>query len=154
MFVVDAGSEHFLDVVHIVPAVGGISVCHGCDILAGEERLVLLRRHDGSVRHLVHHLGHVVIVGELGTVHEFGEIGIHGNTHRTVVADVDISLITLLGSDDNDTAGSLQAVHGGGGAVLENGYALNVGRVDIVDIAHREAVHHVGNAIDGAADAQ
>ena len=154
VLVVDTGAEHLLDVVHIIPAVGGVAVGHGGHILLREVRDILRSGGDGAVGHLVHHLGHVVIVGVLGAVHEFGEVGIHGNAHRAVIGDVHITLVTLLGGDDDHTACGLEAVYGSGGSVLQDRDAFDVGGIDIIDVAHREAVHHVGDSVDRTADTQ
>ena len=150
----DAGTEDLLDVVDIVPAVGGIAVGHGRHILLGEIRDVFAGRCDGAVRHLVHHLGRIVIIGELGAIHELREIGIHGSTHGSVVGDMDIAPVALLGRDDDHAAGCLEAVHRSGSTVLQDGDAFDVGRVDVIDIVHREAVHDIGYTVNGTTDAE
>ena len=97
----DAGAEDLLDVVHVVPAVGGVAVEHGLDIRLGEVGFILLFRGDGPARELVHLLRQVVVVGELGAVHEAREIRVHRHAHGTVVGDVRVALVALAGGDDD-----------------------------------------------------
>ena len=150
----DTGAEYLLDIVYVVPAVGGVAVEHGLDIRLGEIRLIFLFRGNGAARELVHLLRQVVVVGELGAVHESREIRVHRHADRPVIGDVRVTLVTLAGGDDDHAASSLQAVHGRGSAVLQDRNALDIGRVDVVDVVHGEAVHHIGDSINGTADAE
>ena len=144
--------EHLLHIIHIVPAVR--TGPHGSNVLLGEIRHILLCRGDFPVGKLVHHLRYIIIIRKLGAVHELREVGIHAGTHGTVVGDTGVALVAFLGSDDNHAAGGLEAIDGGRSTVLQYGDALDIGRVNVVDIVHRETVHHVGHAVNGATDAQ
>ena len=154
VFLGDAGAEYALDVVHIVPTVRGVAVEHGLHIALGEIRHVFLFRRDGAARQLVHHLGQVVVVGELRSVHEPGEVGVHGGAHRPVVREPGVALVTLAGRDDDHAARRLQAIDRRRSAVLQDRDALDVGRVDVVYVVHGIAVHDIGHAIDRSADAE
>ncbi len=116
----ETGSEHLVDVVHVVPAIGRITVCHRGDILGGEVRGVLGAILDGSAGQLVHHVGHIIIVGELRAVHELREIGVHRHTERGVVSDGSLLLRASLGGDDHHTSGTFKTVDCRGGAILKD----------------------------------
>ncbi len=116
----ETGSEHLVDVVHVIPAIGRITVCHRSDILGGEVRIVLGAVLDGTAGQLIHHVSHIIIVGELRTVHELREIGVHGHTEGGVVSDGGLFLRASLGGDDHDTARTFQTVNGCGGTVFED----------------------------------
>ena len=67
---------------------------------------------------------------------------------------MDIAPVAFLGRDDNHAAGCLEAVHRSGSTVLQDGDAFDVGRVDVIDIVHREAVHDIGYTVNGTTDAE
>ena len=152
MLLGNAGAEYLLNVIHVIPAVH--AVAHGLDVLLGEIRNIFGAAGNFTVGKLVHHLRYIIIVGELGTVHELGEIGVHGCTYGAVVGNVGIALGALSGGDDNYAAGSLKAIYRGRCTVLKYGDALDIGRINIVDAAGREAVHNVRHAVHATADAQ
>ena len=150
----DARAKDLLDIVHVVPAVGGVAVEHGLDIRLGEIRFVFLLGSDGAARELVHLLRQIVVVGELGTVHETREIRVHRHAHGSIVGDVGVALVTLAGGDDDDATGRLEAVHRRGSTILQDRNAFNISRVNVVDVVHGESVHHIRDAVHGTADAE
>ena len=150
----ESGAEHLVDVVHVVPTVGRVTVGHRCDILRSKVRIVLGAVGDGSAGQLVHHVRHIIIVGELRAVHELREIGVHRHTERGVIGDGGLLLRSPLGRDDHHAARAFQSVHSGRRSVLEDRDALDVIRIDVVDVTHRKSVHNVGDSVDRAAQTQ
>ena len=154
MLLVETGSEDEVNVVHIVPSVSRVAIENQIDDVLRIDRCVVRWRAHLSVCLLVHVTGNVVVLHELRAVHELREVGVHRNTERGVVADFCISLLSPLGGYDNHTAGCGKAVDGSGSTVLEHRNALDVGRVNVVDVVNRETVHNVAYAVDRAADTQ
>ena len=152
MLLGEAGAEYLLHIVYVVPAVTAFT--HSLDVLLGEIGYVIGRSCDFPVGQLVHHLGHIIIIGKLGAVHELREVGVHRGTHGAVVGDAGVSLVTLAGGHDDYAAGGLEAVYRGRCTIFQDGDGLNIGRIYIVDALHGEAVHNVCYAVHGAADAE
>ena len=150
---VRARAEHLVYIIDVVPSVRRVTVEHGLNIFAREDGLILRAVGNDAAGKLVHHVGHIVIVGKLGAVHELGEIRIYRHAVLPVVAHPRASLAAFLGGDDDHAAARVQSVHGSRGTVLEHGYRLDVVRVDVVN-ASWHAVNHVKHAVFGAADAQ
>ena len=98
-------AEDLVNVVDIVPAVGRVAVGHQCDLLLREIRNILVRTADVTPCEAVHHIGHIVVVGELRTVHELREVGIEGCANGHVVIDACASPVSLLCGDDDDSSG-------------------------------------------------
>ena len=154
VFLGKAGSEDLVNVIHIVPAVGRVAVRHQIHLFPREIRNVFGFGSYDSGSELVHHLRHIVVVGELRAVHEVREVCVHGSTQRGVVADLGLALGSPLGGDDNHTARTLQAIDRSRGTVLEHRNALYVGRVEVIDIGDRITVNDIGSSVNGTADAE
>ena len=147
MLLVGTRAEYLIYIVHVVPSVRGVAVGHGGNVLLRIVGCVFAAILDGPACQLVHHLRHVVVVCVLRAIHEFREIGIHGDTVGGIVSHLGLAGLTALGSDDDDTTGTCQTVNGSRGTVLQYRYALDVVRIQVVDIAHGETVHDIRYAV-------
>ncbi len=125
-------AEDLTDVVDVVPSVGGVAVEHQLHHLAGEDGLVLGAVGDGGAGELVHEVGHVVVVGILGTIHVGGKVGVDRDTVLSFVGDLGLSALAFLGGDDDHAADGIEAVYGRCGTVLQYGNRLDVVGVDVV----------------------
>ena len=139
-----AGAEHLVNVVDVVPTVGGVVVEHGLHVFLGEVGHIVFTAGDGAVGQLVHHLGHVIIMSKLGAVHELWEVGVHRQTILSVIAHLCLALGTLLRCNDDHTASGVQTIHGSGGTVFQHRHALDVVGVDVVD-----RTGHAVNDVEG-----
>ena len=78
-------------------------------------------------------------------------------THVASVVHADLALaavaasllvhIGILGSDDDDTVGTLRTIDSGSGSVLEYVHGLDVGRSDVGDAGNRESIDDVERVV-------
>ena len=106
---------------------------------------------DGLLTHIHIHL--VYDEGILGGVQHIELLPRIGNAEGSVIADGGIAFAAVPGRDEDDSVRAVGSVDRGLVRVLEDGYALDVGRIDVVYAScHRHSVHYVERIgiVDGA----
>ena len=102
----------------------------------GHERGEVVRSQPVHIALLVHDHGILLSVEQVGHLIDVLPAGV------TVVGYLRLSLMALLGRDENDTVGGARTVDGGRSSILEHVHALNVGRVEIVKVALHAVDEH------------
>ncbi len=72
----------------------------------------------------------VVVLGELAQVHHIDAAVLAGHGHHTVIGELGVSGLTVLGGNEDDTVGTLGTIDSGSRGILEDFHAHNIGRVN------------------------
>ena len=72
----------------------------------------------------------VIILSEFAEVHHIDAAGLAGHGEHTVIGELGIAGLTVLGGDEHNTVSTLGTVNGGGRSILEDFHAHDIGRVD------------------------
>ena len=106
------------------------------------------------------HSGFDFVLNALGGVHQVPfAVGYGRDSGLGLEADIGlVGVAAALGGDDNHTVGCTGSVNGSGGGILEHGHALDVGRVDGVEVRCGDGdsvqnVERCGAGVDGVGTA-
>ena len=83
-------------------------------------------------------IGHVLL-----GIHQVGLAGQRGDAVGEIVEDAAVALLTLFGGDKYDAVTGLDTVDGRRGTVLEDLHRLDRRGVEVGNVRHLQAVHHI-----------